>query len=408
MIEYILILGKTPYLSLLELVGWAESRQINLHITRLSAEVVRVSGLSEQQVYALSGEVGGVVKVGRVLKGIQNLDQISDQLSQCVLSELDSDVVTFGISWHPNMGQKIKPKEIERIGLTVKKNLKKFKRRVRFVQAEELELTSVQVEKNGLVAEKGIELLVLHTAQGLILGRTLVVQPYEDWSKRDYGRPGRDAKSGMLPPKLARMMVNMLGMSVSGKLLDPFCGSGTIITEAAMVGWRKQIASDQSARAIKDTLRNLEWLQQEYKIEVDLKVHQVAINELSSVVKSASIHAVVTEGYLGSALHKPARLKDIEKHQAELVPIYRTLLRELTRVLVDGGRAVIVMPRWIDTSDQEHALMKLRGMLPPGLKTRHPLDGKISSSETAIYRRPGQYVVRELVLLERKPRHQET
>ena len=35
------------------------------------------------------------------------------------------------------------------------------------------------------------------------------MQDFEQWGARDYGRPSRDAVRGMLPPKLARMMVNL-------------------------------------------------------------------------------------------------------------------------------------------------------------------------------------------------------
>ena len=66
------------------------------------------------------------------------------------------------------------------------------------------------------------------------LGKTVAVQDFEDWGRRDYGRPEVEAHIGMLPPKVARMMLNI---AVSGKqlavstVLDPFCGVGTILME---------------------------------------------------------------------------------------------------------------------------------------------------------------------------------
>lgn len=405
--QYLLVLGKTPYLSLLELASWAEARRVPLVFDSVVGELAWVSGLSEQQAYVLCDELGGVIKVGRAIGEFTDPSKMAEQLANCVADEVSEDAVTFGLSWYVSTPTTMKPKEAERVGLTVKRLLREKKRRVRFVQAQDLVLTSVQVDKNILTGPKGIEVLLVQTSSGWTAARTLVVQPFEDWSNRDYGRPRRDAVSGMLPPKLARMMINMLGLPPQGILLDPFCGSGTINTEAAVLGWTQQVATDHAPRAIRDTERNVKWLQEEYKIAIELKTGLVAINELSSVVKSASVTAVVTEGYLGPALRKAARAKDIEKYQAELVPVYRTLLREITRVLVDGGRAVVVMPRWIDVQGTEHSLLRLRSVLPPGLKTRHPLPETMSSETVAVYRRPGQYVMRELVLLERKPRHKE-
>lgn len=403
--QYLLVLGKTPHLSLLELASWAEARRIPLVFESVVGELAWVSGLSEQHAYALCEELGGVVKVGRAINEFTDQAKLTEQLAKCISDEVSEDAVTFGLSWHVSTASAMKQKEAEKIGLTVKSHLKENKRRVRFVQAKELILSSVQVDKNALTGPKGIEILLVQTTTGWLAARTIVVQPFEDWSNRDYGRPRRDAVSGMLPPKLARMMINMLGLPPKGVLLDPFCGSGTITTEAAVLGWPDQIATDHSARAIRDTERNVKWLKEQYKVEVTLKTGEVAISELSSVVKSNSVNAVVTEGYLGPALRKPARAKDIEKYQAELVPVYRTLLRELTRVLVDGGRAVVVMPRWVDVQGTEHSLLRLRSVLPPGLKTRHPLSDTMSSDTVPVYHRTGQYVMREIVLLERKPRH---
>jgi len=83
---------------------------------------------------------------------------------------------------------------------------------------------------------------------------------FERFFERDFGRPAADAKSGMLPPKLARMMVNLASASKNETLLDAFCGSGTILTEAATLGFAKLIGSDISERAVSDTQKNSDWI----------------------------------------------------------------------------------------------------------------------------------------------------
>ena len=57
----------------------------------------------------------------------------------------------------------------------------------------------------------------------------------KEWYKRDRLKPFADGKKGMLPPKVARIMVNLaLGKSYKSSqvLLDPFCGSGTTCVAA--------------------------------------------------------------------------------------------------------------------------------------------------------------------------------
>jgi len=64
------------------------------------------------------------------------------------------------------------------------------------------------VEQNKLI-ESGIEFCLIVDKNRVFLGKTLVVQPFKDLSKRDFGRPARDDHSGMIPPKLAQMMINL-------------------------------------------------------------------------------------------------------------------------------------------------------------------------------------------------------
>lgn len=71
---------------------------------------------------------------------------------------------------------------------------------------------------------------------------------------RDYGRPARDARVGMLPPKLAQIMLNLsVKDEKSGTVLDPFCGTGVLLQEAALAGF-DFIGSDIEPRMVEMTL----------------------------------------------------------------------------------------------------------------------------------------------------------
>jgi hypothetical protein len=37
----------------------------------------------------------------------------------------------------------------------------------------------------------------------------MALQDFESYSKRDYGRPARDPRTGSLPPKLAQILINL-------------------------------------------------------------------------------------------------------------------------------------------------------------------------------------------------------
>ncbi|MEM4245381.1 MAG: DNA methyltransferase [Candidatus Nanoarchaeia archaeon] len=76
-------------------------------------------------------------------------------------------------------------------------------------------------------------------------------------------RPGFHPSS--LSPKLARCLVNLSGVQKKQVLLDPFCGSGGIIIEAAMVGC-KAIGSDVDEKMLVRTAENLKYFNLKAKL----------------------------------------------------------------------------------------------------------------------------------------------
>ena len=74
-----------------------------------------------------------------------------------------------------------------------------------------LSLASVVVTKN-LLLEKGAEICIIGGKEKVYTAKTLVVQDFEDYGRRDYQRPVRDEQQGMIPPKVAQIMLNLSGV----------------------------------------------------------------------------------------------------------------------------------------------------------------------------------------------------
>lgn len=51
-------------------------------------------------------------------------------------------------------------------------------------------------------------------------------------------------------------------------ILDPFCGSGTILTEAMLINYKNLIGADISPKAINDTKKNIEWIIRNYELGI--------------------------------------------------------------------------------------------------------------------------------------------
>lgn len=241
---------------------------------------------------------GGLVKVAEIFDS-----SIVDELSE---NKKPGERIIFGIS-----GEGPDPREI-------KEELESRGYKARFILPKDgVELSSV------VVAKQQVEEIYLI---GDLKAKTIWVQDFEEWSRRDYGRPEVEAHIGMLPPKVARMMVNIAG---GGTILDPFCGVGTILAEAYSTNHQifgSDISSDQLAK----TKKNLDWLGAKYQL------FREDARKISQKLAPNCVSSVVTEPYLGP---------DDPKKLAEL---YSSCLADWQKVLKPGGKVVMAMPFLVD------------------------------------------------------------
>jgi tRNA G10 N-methylase Trm11 len=157
---------------------------------------------------------------------------------------------------------------INQLGFRAKQDLKKTGVSSRFIELRDnTEVPTILSLKEKLIS-RGVEFGLFPNSFGVLAG----LSNPEEWSKRDYDKPAGDKFSGMLPPKLARMMANLaLGFTHGDSeekrhlIVDPFCGSGNILIEALMLGC-DVFGSDISAKAVDDTTKNIKWILSEYQL----------------------------------------------------------------------------------------------------------------------------------------------
>lgn len=313
MAKYIFILGKNPELSKAEIKAVLPQAEIISESGEFS-----VLENEELDCSALMDRLGGTVKIGEVLGKEINEEQIVD----LAVNSPSGKRFNFGFSFY---GVKQ-----DGIGMKIKKALKEKNISSRLVVSREKSLSSVIVTK-----EKCRDFLVLPGFFGL----TGVVQDFKEYGLKDFGRPASDPYSGMLPPKVAKMMINLSGLE-NFTLLDPFCGSGTILMEAAFLGVKKIFGSDISEKAVSDAVKNLDWLKHEFNLDFDYEVRQRDVKNLCLKEKADGI---VTEPYLGPAIRGG---EDILSIRNELSVLYLSAFKEFVKVLNSGGRVVIVFPEW--------------------------------------------------------------
>lgn len=386
MYHYAFILGRVPELSALEIKEVLTAERIPIQSLSYASKTLYANVSRRLDATMLINRLGGTIKIGEVLDGATLGADMIERYGANTSSR-----ITFGISDYTHSLSRSK---IESLGIAIKKELKGRGRSVRFVmpQKGETELSSVVVQKQGLLEENGVELFIFNHGKNRAHARTIAVQPFEEFSKRDWERPAKSMDVGMLPPKIARMMVNCSGIAGSaGTLLDPFCGLGTILQEALLTGITHVEGSDINKHTINAAQKNLFWLSQEKNLSLaHVRLRVCDARNLSQIHKLGSVGAIVTEPYLGPIVRQSG-IKNLSAAQKELSGLYRAFLENAHTVLKRGGRIAIVFPVWIRGKEKTF-LPVLKTILPPGFAV---------VQESILIARQNQHVARELFIFEK-------
>ena len=331
--DYFFVLGNHPALSLSELeakLTGGRWQVINNHL----AVVSQVAELPTD----LLTQLGGTIKFGRIIAQVKQLDQTVVQLiaEQLLAVVPTNKKIYFGLS---NYSQQPLGRDL---GINIKRWLQEAGRSVRWVTSRETALSSVVVEQNNLLTNGGELVFGRHNNYWQI-GLTIAVQPFKALSARDYGRPARDDQSGMLPPKLAQIILNLAGLKPGDSILDPFCGSGTILQEAALMQAGRIIGLDSSDVAVANSQINWQWLANRWTVTVAPEISLADARQASTKLAGQKINCIVTEPYLG-----PQRgQRDFVKIRDDLNQLYSQALTDWQKIIAPGGRVVMVWPVFI-------------------------------------------------------------
>ena len=318
--KYIFILGNNPELSRAEIAAVLPHAKITAGNAQFL--IAESEGIDCQKVI---NRLGGTIKIGEIIGDKPDFSPIlSAAHSAAVKGKFKFGVSFYGVKKNS-------------FGMKAKAILKERGISARLVESRDDALSSVIVTK-----EKVKDFLVVPDYFGL----TEAVQDFRDYSHRDFDRPAADALSGMLPPKAAKMMINLAEQDFSAVILDPFCGSGTVLAEALALGYRRIIGTDLSEKAVSDSRKNLAWLKRELRSGGEIQIEQSDVKRLAEKVGAAKIDAIVTEPFLGQPIRGNERPETIRHIINDLQDLYQSAFEQFSIVLKDGGRLVIVIPEW--------------------------------------------------------------
>lgn len=404
-------------MSIAELSEVLKANEVNYKIVAISIEALIIETDNQIDHEKLQRELGGIIKIIKIIDVVKKREQDSinfalqnyfkpSKLKKDYFKEY-SGKKQFGLSIYL-LDQSVKAfGEPRRLGMFIKKSLQDEGASLRACLPEfnSLALASVVVTKN-LLLQKGAEIDVIAGIDKVYVGKTLIVQDFEDYGRRDYQRPIRDDKQGMIPPKVAQIMINFAAAKKGSTLLDPFCGIGTMIQEAILLGY-KMDGSDIATFAISGSEKNLEWFRNRYKVAPGKYKLEVAdARTVSQAFKGEKFSAVITEGSLGpiyGSLPKPAQM---EQNFAELAEIWIDSFKEFKKILPKGAKVVVCFPAYKTSPDNYMFFPAVDQILnlgysihdhfPEELKKSAPFLN-ITERNSMIYDRKDQVVAREIV-----------
>lgn len=421
--QYAFVLGKNHTLSKLEILASLSRQRVSSSIISASQSVLILQLSQKIDAKKFLEELGGTVKIATVMDRIPLLSfpkEFLKQLAQAGMQALffpnvhDQDDIKFGVSAY-HAGGKIDALsgflgDLPIICKGIKGVLQQTFKRVTFPIAKGGELSGASIIQNDLL-KQGCEFILCLGESDVVIAKTVALQEFEEYSKRDYGRPERDAASGMIPPKLAKMMANLAKKEKLSVMVDPFCGSGTIVQELVLLGYTQVIGTDASAKSIAQTKSNLSWL---FRHDRDVKKRkggiefaQCDVRALSTMFSPASIDAIVTEPYLGLPNLQRYPPEKIKQEVSKLEHLYVDTFRSFKKVLKPRGVIVIVFPL-IYSRGQTYTLNILSQLQAFGFKVRNlnsvdkeeTLHLQLSDRGSVVFYRPGQPISREIFVFE--------
>lgn len=390
---YITILGRQPKLSMAELESRFGAEKTNW----FSQDTATIDSNDFQIEH-----FGGTLKAGKITLQLSgNWNKVSNEVinSYSQAWSHHDGKLTLGISVY---GFSISARDVQKIGIIIKKNLKRHGVSLRLIPNAEPSLNTATSHHNKLgLAPNKVELLVVRSTSGkVIVAESTGSQNITALARRDQARPKRDAFVGMLPPKLALIMVNLAAGLLPkdtpdeqhSRLLDPFCGTGVILQEATLMGYAVY-GTDLSEKMIQYTRDNLNWLEESHRLRFDWYLHE---GDAMTTSWQSPINLVVSETYLGQPFSAPPSAKKLEEVRGNVNHITTTFLKNIHPQLTAGTPLCLAVPAWRDATGYITHLPFIRSIEELGFsrvafRTIDPSD--------LIYYRENQVVARELLVL---------
>ena len=415
----LLILGRQPALGIAELeslYGGGNVQPVGQHAARLSVVPCSID----------FARLGGSTRLCKLLTELdttswKQIEKFLIPVSPAQAAKMPEGKMHLGLSVY---GFDVSPGQLLATGLNIKKAIQKNSgRSVRLVPNKGAELNTAQVIHNKLTTPNGWELVFVHSGEKTLIAQTVSVQDIDSYSERDFGRPKRDARVGMLPPKLAQLLINlatgpneflavkdqlsndmicmppedvqkMHAERANTTLLDPFCGTGVVLQEALLMGY-KAVGTDLEQRMVDYSRQNLEWLSLKHPHVANN--YQLAAGDATTATWPP-VHMVASESYLGRPFTDKPPAEVLAQTVTDCNVIIKKFLRNIHGQIQPGTRVCLAVPAWqIKPNEFKHLPLvdQIEELGYNQVRFERVRDDEL------LYYRPDQIVARQLLTITR-------
>ncbi len=375
---FLLVLGREPKISLAELEALFSSSKVHQIAPQLALVTARSISLDR---------LGGTIKAA----------QIIDQPILEYLANLPTGKITLGIS---DYSEHANPRKTWELALKYKNLLKRHGRNVRLVPNGKNSVLSSAASHHNQLGEKTnhIEIIKYGKHTGISIG----AQNITAYAKRDQARPARDAFVGMLPPKLAQILINLATTGAkSGIVLDPFCGTGVILQESILMGY-SAYGSDLSEKMIDYSRKNLDWITNRtprlQKADAP-KLYLEPGDATNHKWQLAQPNFVASEIYLGHPLSAPPAEIKLKQLQQNAKSLLTSFLRNISDQLPTDAQLALAIPAWKRPDGSYSGVNILDEIDKLGYNA---IKYRYASYDDLLYYREDQIVARQIIILRKK------
>ena len=400
--SYIAVLGRQPEFGLAELESLFGADRV-IPINDTLAQLNFAAPIPFER-------FGSIIKFAQVQTELARTDQayLCSQIAQLIerLHPHEPGVkIKIGLSDYSNT---FSSRAINAVGLQVKKVLKNSGYSVRIVPNKSAKLGSAHIIHNKLTGTHGSECLLFKKQSKLYLATTVYEQDIEGYAARDQVRPMRDARVGMLPPKLAQTIINLaigpildneddalkLEQSQDSTVLDPFCGTGVVLQEAALMGYHVY-GTDLEERMIRYSRDNINWLQATHSIRFKWFLE---VGDATNHTWRGPVDYIAAETYLGRPLSRMQDTNELADIIQGVNTLHKKFLANLHSQIAPSARICLALPAWRTPKGFKHlpVLDQIDKLGYNQLVFSHV------NAHDLIYARDNQIVARQLVVLQKQ------